>query len=128
MDLFDKLATERGFPTKRAQTDYARKLYEMLKNVQATLEDLLGFFEVHRYLTGQINRAENAKFLEVASAAITEYYSSDARGVSTSETLRVSTCMVPTRPFVCRHCLSVYCTLNCIGLLIVIASRGLFDC
>ncbi|CAK0880802.1 unnamed protein product [Prorocentrum cordatum] len=44
-DLFDKLATERGFPTKRAQTYYAWKLYEMLQNVQATLEDLLEFFE-----------------------------------------------------------------------------------
>ncbi|CAK0844878.1 unnamed protein product [Prorocentrum cordatum] len=66
MDLFDKLVTERGFPTKKAQKDYARKLYEMLQNVQATLEDLLGFFEVHRFLTGQMNRAEMAKFLEVS--------------------------------------------------------------
>ncbi|CAK0863662.1 unnamed protein product [Prorocentrum cordatum] len=69
MDLFDKLVTERGFPTKRAQTDYARKLYEMLQNVQATLEDLLGFFEVHWYLTGQMNRAETAKFLEVSKCS-----------------------------------------------------------
>ncbi|CAK0806388.1 unnamed protein product [Prorocentrum cordatum] len=69
MDLFDKLVTERGFPTKKAQKDYARKLYEMLQNVQATLEDLLGFFEVHRFLTGQMNRAEMAKFLEVSKCS-----------------------------------------------------------
>ncbi|CAK0880801.1 unnamed protein product [Prorocentrum cordatum] len=68
-DLFDKLATERGFPTKRAQTYYAWKLYEMLQNVQATLEDLLEFFEVHRYLTGHMNRAETAKFLEVSKCS-----------------------------------------------------------
>ncbi|CAK0799666.1 unnamed protein product [Prorocentrum cordatum] len=69
MDLFDKLVTERGFPTKKAQKDYARKLYEMLQNVQATLEDLLGFFEVHRFLTGQMNRAEMAMFLEVSKCS-----------------------------------------------------------
>ncbi|CAK0803288.1 unnamed protein product [Prorocentrum cordatum] len=69
MDLFDKLVTERGFPTKKAQKDYARKLYEMLQNVQATLEDLLGFFEVHRFLTGQMNSAEMAKFLEVSKCS-----------------------------------------------------------
>ncbi|CAK0790336.1 unnamed protein product [Prorocentrum cordatum] len=69
MDLFDKLVTERWFPTKKAQKDYVRKLYEMLQNVQATLEDLLGFFEVHRFLTGQMNRAEMAKFLEVSKCS-----------------------------------------------------------
>ncbi|CAK0791398.1 unnamed protein product [Prorocentrum cordatum] len=69
MDLFDKLVTERGFPTKKAQKDYVRKLYEMLQNVQATLEDLLGFFEVHRFLTGQMNRAEMAKFLVVSKCS-----------------------------------------------------------
>eukprot|EP00959_Pyramimonas_sp_CCMP1952_P316817 6631447-Pyramimonas_sp.AAC.1 len=36
----------------------------MLVNVQATLEDLLEFFERHRHLTGQMNRAEAATFLE----------------------------------------------------------------
>jgi len=70
MDLFDELVIECGFPTKKAETEYARKSHGMLENVQATLEDLLEFFEAHRYLTGQMSRAEVAKYFEVSKSRV----------------------------------------------------------
>jgi len=63
VDLFAELLTEGGIPAK-ARANYAVRKRGTFENVQATLEDLLEFFERHRYLTGQMNRAEAAKFLQ----------------------------------------------------------------
>ncbi|CAK0837966.1 unnamed protein product, partial [Prorocentrum cordatum] len=63
VDLLAEPLTEGGIPAK-ARANYAVRMRGTFENVQATLEDLLEFFERHRYLTGQMNRAEAAKFLQ----------------------------------------------------------------
>ncbi|CAK0790514.1 unnamed protein product [Prorocentrum cordatum] len=63
VDLFAELLTEGGIPAN-ARANHAVRKRGAFENVQATLEDLLEFFERHIYLTGQMKRAEAAKFLQ----------------------------------------------------------------